>query len=664
MRGAASRKLGLATAIALVAVAAFVVPAPAAPVTVTVPYSAAPVADGDLDGNPATGAWTDAGMWTIPLENGAASPYGSATLYAKHNGTFVFFRVDGKIDVSWTSSAGNHFWFGIAFSSSTMTHHSSWQDGVFFGEDAYTTAPPLVAVDTHGGGQPPASDTAQDDAGRMGVTGAAAPYSFTAEWKRKLNTGDAQDLAFIANGATSYYFYATSDSNGGGSRGGTVNHRATTNDNILRFATVPPADTTPPTVVITSPANNAVVNGIVTIAATATDNVGVTKVEFYADTTLLGTVTTSPYSQAWDTATYAQGTHQVSAKAFDAANNSAASTITVSVDHAARSLTITAPPNNSYLRGNVTINATATDPGGVARVDFYIDGAFLATDSASPYSANWDTSRSAEGLRVVGARANYTAGGSMNATIRVTVDRTPPVANAGPPRTVSAGTSVALDGSKSTDANGLANWTWAFEDQGPQRLYGVSPSYRFVHIGSVRVNLTVTDPAGNNATAATWVNVTARDTTPPERMPAPSVDTYGPGATFVLWNRSTASDLAGYLLRRALSADGPFIQLNEQPIANTTYVDEGLDPGARYYYEVVAVDVSGNPSPPSPAASGMAGAAPAAPLDWLSLRWALVPGATAVVLAGLGLLARREARKRPPPPTLDEGPQTPPEVGR
>ena len=67
-----------------------------AAVTITVPYSSTPVADADLEGSPGTGAWSDALSVAIPLENGAAAPYGSATLYAKHDGTSVYFRIDGK----------------------------------------------------------------------------------------------------------------------------------------------------------------------------------------------------------------------------------------------------------------------------------------------------------------------------------------------------------------------------------------------------------------------------------------------------------------------------------------------------------------------------------------------------------------------------------------
>jgi hypothetical protein len=81
-------------------------------------------------------------------------------------------------------------------------------------------------------------------------------------------------------------------------------------------------DTTPPTCQITSPADSASVNGVVTMAATATDSVGVERVEFYADGTLVGTDSFTPYSASWDASALAEGSwHSLSCIAYDAAQN-------------------------------------------------------------------------------------------------------------------------------------------------------------------------------------------------------------------------------------------------------------------------------------------------------------------------------------------------------
>ena len=90
------------------------------------------------------------------------------------------------------------------------------------------------------------------------------------------------------------------------------------------FQTLPlPPDTEPPVVNLTSPECNSTVSGVVTVDATATDNEAVIRVEFYIDTTLLGSATVSPYNVPWNTTQYSDGTYTVLARAFDASGNQA-----------------------------------------------------------------------------------------------------------------------------------------------------------------------------------------------------------------------------------------------------------------------------------------------------------------------------------------------------
>src|SRR5205823_3484129 len=94
------------------------------------------------------------------------------------------------------------------------------------------------------------------------------------------------------------------------------------------------ADTTPPTVAVTAPLAGSTVSGTVTVSASASDNVGVSGVQFFVDGTAVGPLdTAAPYSYSWNTTTLSNGTHVLSAKATDAAGNattSAAVTVTVS----------------------------------------------------------------------------------------------------------------------------------------------------------------------------------------------------------------------------------------------------------------------------------------------------------------------------------------------
>ena len=100
---------------------------------------------------------------------------------------------------------------------------------------------------------------------------------------------------------------------------------------VNRIGFTQAGDTIAPTVAITSPANNANVarKSNVTITATASDNVGVTRVEFLVNGALQCTDTAAPYTCAWRVPASMNRTHQLQARAFDAANNSATSTIQV-----------------------------------------------------------------------------------------------------------------------------------------------------------------------------------------------------------------------------------------------------------------------------------------------------------------------------------------------
>jgi hypothetical protein len=117
-------------------------------------------------------------------------------------------------------------------------------------------------------------------------------------------------------------------------------------------ATVGSGDTTPPTVSITAPAGGATLAGVVTVTASAGDDVGVAGVRFILDGQTLGSEdTTAPYSVSWDTTTAANGTHTLSAVARDAAGNTTTATaVPVTVQN-------TAPPPLTYLFGDQTIEA-------------------------------------------------------------------------------------------------------------------------------------------------------------------------------------------------------------------------------------------------------------------------------------------------------------------
>jgi len=76
-----------------------------------------------------------------------------------------------------------------------------------------------------------------------------------------------------------------------------------------------------PRATITAPTSGAAVSGSITVSATATDNAGIDKVEFYVDDVLVGTASSSPYGVALDTTKLANGRHTLIAKAYNTAGN-------------------------------------------------------------------------------------------------------------------------------------------------------------------------------------------------------------------------------------------------------------------------------------------------------------------------------------------------------
>ena len=82
------------------------------------------------------------------------------------------------------------------------------------------------------------------------------------------------------------------------------------------------ADTESPIVTITYPKDGDAVSGVVSITATADDNMGVEKVEFYIDDTLEYTDTDEPYSYSWNTTGLPiESSHSIKAQAYDKEEN-------------------------------------------------------------------------------------------------------------------------------------------------------------------------------------------------------------------------------------------------------------------------------------------------------------------------------------------------------
>jgi glucose/arabinose dehydrogenase/chitodextrinase len=201
----------------------------------------------------------------------------------------------------------------------------------------------------------------------------------------------------------------------------------------VRSATTldPPADTTAPTLSLTAPANGATVSGTINVTADASDNVGVVGVQFLLDGDNLGAEdTTAPYSVSWNTSTATNGAHVLTARARDAADNtatSAARNVTVAApDTSGPTVAITAPTNNAEVVDIVNVTADASDNVGVAGVQFLVDGVNNGVeDTTAPYVLAWDSRGVSNGAHTLTARARDAAGNStLSAAVTVNVVNT------------------------------------------------------------------------------------------------------------------------------------------------------------------------------------------------------------------------------------------------
>ena len=204
-------------------------------------------------------------------------------------------------------------------------------------------------------------------------------------------------------------------------------------------------DTTPPSTSISPPPiDGATVSGTITMTALASDNVGVTKVEFYVDATsptspLLCTDNTQPYNCTWDTTlpAYAPGTHHIYSKAYDAAGNVGTSTIiTVTTDNTpdtqAPTTSITAPADGATVSGTVSVTAIASDNVGVTKLEIYINGVLKTSNTnATSLSYSWVTTAGyPAGIYPIYSKAydgtNVTTSTTVQAHVNNTGDTTPP----------------------------------------------------------------------------------------------------------------------------------------------------------------------------------------------------------------------------------------------
>ncbi len=165
-------------------------------------------------------------------------------------------------------------------------------------------------------------------------------------------------------------------------------------DNLLAWGTALAADTQLPGVAFSSPSSGATVSGTLSVTGTASDNAGLSKVEVMVDSGAYALATgTTSWSFALNTASLANGSHTLTARATDLAGNLATATRIITVSNVTTGDTI--PPSTPAGLTAIAVSSSqinlawmaSTDNVGVTGYRVYRGGTSLGTVTSLQYSA-------------------------------------------------------------------------------------------------------------------------------------------------------------------------------------------------------------------------------------------------------------------------------------
>ncbi len=194
---------------------------------------------------------------------------------------------------------------------------------------------------------------------------------------------------------------------------------------------------TPPATAVSVPSDGATLTGTQTLDASASDSSGVTKVEFHLTGGTLndaviatGAPTYYGWIASWDTTTVADGTYTLQSVAYDSGDLSRRSAgVRITVDNVPPATAVSVPSDGATLTGTQTLDASASDAGGVTKVEFHLTGgtlndAVIATATLTYYGwiASWDTTTVPNGTYTLQSVAYDNGGNSTHsAAIGITV---------------------------------------------------------------------------------------------------------------------------------------------------------------------------------------------------------------------------------------------------
>lgn len=122
------------------------------------------------------------------------------------------------------------------------------------------------------------------------------------------------------------------------------------------------------------------------------------------------------------------GVKQLYVQYRDASGNQVVANLAggVRLDAQGPTLAFASPAPGSVVNHTITVEATVSDPAGIARVELHIDDTPQGARNAAPWSFSWNTTTWAEGEHTLKLIAYDTAGHATTRTQAVTISRAPP----------------------------------------------------------------------------------------------------------------------------------------------------------------------------------------------------------------------------------------------
>ncbi|MBI3414171.1 MAG: Ig-like domain-containing protein [Verrucomicrobia bacterium] len=321
-----------------------------------------------------------------------------------------------------------------------------------------------------------------------------------------------------------------------------------------------------PNVFLTSPADGSIYDSPadVVLTANAQDSDGTVKqVNFFQGTTLIGTATSSPFSVVWKNPP--PGNYTVTAQAMDDASATMTSApidvIITPPFNSPPSVAITTPASNATIPklSPVSLAVNASDPNGIARVDFFVGNLLIGSVSSPPFALAW--TNSGAGTYVLNATVTDNLGASNTAApVTITVNGTSPpnqppaVALVAPTNSASfSAPTTILISANATDADGTIQRVDFF--QGTNLLGSATQApFSFVWANVPAGNYVLTAQATDNANGATTsapitVNVAPPANQPPAVALVAPTNTAGFSAPATILISANATDADGTIQR-------------------------------------------------------------------------------------------------------------------